>query len=216
MILRWLFCVISLSVIVNAATATTFFGCINHVTYVCPQIGGEVHCYQTTLSCNFRHVLYVNRAAIPQTPGFTHTGSISDRNAAEILRISARLRESDLHFYFGATEAVFTSWLRRARVSPEGKVEVSERRLPAWLLAGMSSGEFLSGALEKRSCSEGFYPKQKPGGGRKCYPCLGCAPCGKEYCSIYKARLTTADLSPQLAKRGYTVKNNRLQVPKSP
>jgi hypothetical protein len=207
-----LFCFIALSMIAHDAAAGAYFGCINHQTYVCPTVGGEVHCYHVNHACNFNGVMYINRA---HKPGFTHTPRVSDRTAAEVVRIMAELRRSDVQFYFRATEAVYSSWLLRAGLSSQGTIDVSERKLPGWLQAGMASGTFSSGTVEAGSCSGNLYPNPRPDGKHGCYPCLACIPCGKEYCSI-RGRLTATDLSPELARQGYTVRNGRLRPPALP
>jgi hypothetical protein len=196
------------------AAARTYFACVNSDLYVCVGIGSEVGCFHTTTSCAGHWLVSVGRKAnIPDNPGVVHTLGVSDREAAEVLRIATELRQSDFHSYYRASDAMQSSLWRRAGLSSKGAIDISERKLAPWLLEGMSSGNFFPDTVERGSCPGDLYPNPKPGGGRNCYPCLGCTPCGNSYCSIYRIRLTTADLSPKLAQQGYTVKDGRLRPP---
>jgi hypothetical protein len=175
---------------------------------------GTWTCWATNLTCSGEWTYTVERRAdVPNPPGYRRSSNIPAARVSEIARMVAILRKEDVIFAYRASDRLLSSYHRRGRFAT-GTLTFSSSSVAHWLSAGLDSGNFGNGSSSKGVCPGDLYPNPKPGGGTNCYPCLGCAPCGDSYCSIYRIGLTQDDLSSSLEQEGYAVKNKRITRPK--
>lgn len=193
----------------QSASARAVFTCTGGSLFIDVQLSdGSWVCYQTTTACAGEWSFDIARASILPSPGVRHPRSVPAKRAMDVLRIASTIRPSDTTITHRVSDTMQSSFQRRSKLQPQGTITISDQRLSPWTRVALS-GKVPNGSRTQAKCGAGLYPN-----GNKCYPCLGCHPCGDSYCDNGNARLTTADLSTELARRGHKVVDGRIKPPR--